>query len=113
MFSPIPHCNQTIVFVTSMLLIIPVWAVMVNWFGTVSGRWGVVLGGGDSDSYAAKFLLLGAVYYLLGCFQGSTEALLRLQQVTHFNHFVISHSHLTVFWAMVYWAIGGLYYVWP
>jgi cytochrome c oxidase cbb3-type subunit 1 len=113
LYSPIPHWYQALAIVTSMLLIIPVWAVMVNWFGTVSGRWGTVLGGVDSDSYAAKFLLLGAVYYLLGCFQGSTEALLRLQQLTHFNDFVIAHSHLTVFGAMVNWAIGGLYYVWP
>jgi cytochrome c oxidase cbb3-type subunit I/II len=113
MYSPIPHWNQVIAVVTSMALIIPVWAVIVNWFGTVSGRWGPVLGGVDSDSYAAKFLLLGAVYYLLGCFQGSTEALFRLQQLTHFNDFVIAHSHLTVFGAMVNWAIGGLYYVWP
>src|SRR5437870_12662404 len=113
MYSPIPHWPQAIAIVTSMLLIIPVWAVTVNFFGTVSGRWGPILGGLDSDSYAAKFLLLGAVYYLLGCFQGSTEALLRLQQLTHFNDFVIAHSHLTVFGAMVNWAIGGLYYVWP
>ena len=113
MYSPIPHLNQVIAVVFSMLMIIPVWAVMVNWFGTVSGRWGEVLGGVDSDSYAAKFLLLGAVYYLLGCFQGSMEALFRLQQLTHFNDFVIGHSHLTVFGAMVNWAIAGLYYVWP
>lgn len=113
MYSPIPHLNQIIAVVFSMLMIIPVWAVMVNWFGTVSGRWGQVLGGVDSDSYAAKFLLLGAVSYLLGCFQGSTEALMRVQQLTHFTDFVIGHSHLTVFGAMVNWAIGGLYYVWP
>src|SRR5207247_1737213 len=30
MYSPIPHWNQTIAVVTSMLLIIPVWAVTVN-----------------------------------------------------------------------------------
>ena len=113
LYSPIPHWPQAIAIVTSMLLIIPVWAVTVNFFGTVSGRWGPVLGGLDSDSYAAKFLLLGAVYYLIGCFQGSTEALMRLQQLTHFNDFVIAHSHLTVFGAMVIWTVGGLYYVWP
>jgi cbb3-type cytochrome c oxidase subunit I/cbb3-type cytochrome c oxidase subunit II len=113
MYSPIPHLNQVIAVIFSMLLIIPVWSVVVNWFGTVSGRWGQVLGGVDSDSYAAKFLLLGAVYYLLGCFQGSTEALMRLQQLTHFTDFVIGHSHLTVFGAMINWGIGGIYYVWP
>jgi cytochrome c oxidase cbb3-type subunit 1 len=113
LYSPIPHMNQTMSITASMLLIIPVWAVIVNFFGTMKGRWGAVLGGGGGDNYAAKFLMLGAVYYLLGCFQGSTEALRRLQQLTHFNDFVISHSHLTVFGAMVVWAVGGLYYVWP
>src|SRR2546425_2279893 len=113
LYSPIPHMSQAIAIVTSMLLIIPVWSVTVNFFGTALGRWGRILGGVDADSYATKFLLLGAFYYLIGCFQGSTEALLRLQQLTHFNDFVIAHSHLTVFGAMVIWAVGGMYYVWP
>jgi cbb3-type cytochrome c oxidase subunit I/cbb3-type cytochrome c oxidase subunit II len=112
LYSPIPHMNQTIAITTSMMLIIPVWAVTINFFGTMVGRWGAVAGGGG-DNYGAKFLILGAIYYFLGCFQGSTEALRRVQQLTHFNDFVISHSHLTVFGAMVVWTIGGLYYIWP
>jgi cytochrome c oxidase cbb3-type subunit 1 len=51
--------------------------------------------------------------YLLGCFQGSTEALRVIQQPTHFTDFVISHSHLTVFGTFVVWTIGGLVYTWP
>ncbi|MHB8482976.1 MAG: cbb3-type cytochrome c oxidase subunit I [Nitrospiria bacterium] len=113
LYSPIPHMNQTIAIATSMLLIIPVWAVTVNFFGTMMGRWGAVAGGGGGSNYGAKFLILGAIYYLIGCFQGSTEALRRVQQLTHFNDFVIAHSHLTVFGAMVVWTIGGLYYTWP
>ncbi len=113
LFSPIPYWTQTISIVTSMMLIIPVWTVTVNFFGTVKGRWGKFLGGSRADDYAAKFLMLGAVYYLLGCFQGSVEALRRLQELTHFNDFVIAHSHLTVFGSMVTWAVGGLYYIWP
>ncbi len=113
LFSPIPYWTQTISIVTSMMLIIPVWVVAVNFFGTVRGRWGSVMGGSDADSYAAKFLIMGTLYYLLGCFQGSVEALRRMQELTHFNDFVIAHSHLTVFGAMVLWVVGGLYYIWP
>lgn len=113
LYSPIPHWTQTISIVTSMLLIIPVWTVTVNFFGTMLGRWGTVLGGGGADHYAAKFLMLGAVYYLLGCFQGSVEALRRMQELTHFNDFVIAHSHLTVFGTFIIWAVGSMYYVWP
>ena len=113
LYSPIPHWTQTISIVTSMLLIIPVWTVVANFFGTMFGRWGSVAGGVGADNYAAKFLMLGAVYYLLGCFQGSVEALRRLQELTHFNDFVIAHSHLTVFGTFVIWAVGSAYYVWP
>ncbi|MDP3090578.1 MAG: cbb3-type cytochrome c oxidase subunit I [Nitrospira sp.] len=113
LYSPIPHWTQTISIVTSMLLIIPVWTVVVNFFGTMLGRWGTVAGGGGGDNYAAKFLMMGAVYYLIGCFQGSVEALRRVQELTHFNDFVIAHSHLTVFGTFVVWAVGSAYYVWP
>lgn len=112
-YSPIPYHTQTLAIVTSVLLIIPVWTVTVNFFGTVLGRWGRVAGGGDADSYAAKFLLLGAVNYLLGCFQGSMESLRRMQELTHFNDFVISHSHITIFGTFILWVAGAIYFVWP
>lgn len=113
LFSPIPYHNQTISIVTSMMLIIPVWAVITNLFGTAKGRWGAIVGGWDADSYAAKFLLLATFFYLVGCFQGSTEALRRVQELTHFSDFVISHSHFTVFATFVLAAVGSMYYVWP
>ena len=113
LFSPIPYEHQTISIMTSMMLIIPVWAVVTNIFGTAKGRWGEILGGSSSDNYATKFVLLSTLYYLLGCFQGSTEALRRMQELTHFSDFVISHSHATVFGTFVIGVVGGMYYVWP
>jgi cbb3-type cytochrome c oxidase subunit I len=113
MLSPIPYWTQTIAVVMSILLIIPVWAVTVNFFGTIKGRWGAIASGKDGASYAAKFFMLGAIFYLLGSFQGSMEALRRMQVLTHFSDFAIAHSHFTVLGAMVVWAIGALYYVWP
>ena len=108
LYSPIADWAETIAIVTSMLLIIPVWTVLVNFFGTVMGRWDTM-----HRNLPAKFLIMGAIMYLFGCFQGSTEALRQIQQPTHFTDFVISHSHLTVFGTFVVWAMGGLLYVWP
>jgi cytochrome c oxidase cbb3-type subunit 1 len=108
LYSPIADWAETLAIVTSMLLIIPVWTVLVNFFGTVMGRWE-----GFGRNLPAKFLIMGAIMYLFGCFQGSTEALRNIQQPTHFTDFVISHSHLTVFGTFVVWAIGGLVYTWP
>lgn len=108
LYSPIADWAETIAIVTSMLLIIPVWTVLVNFFGTMTGKWHEFGG-----NLPAKFLIMGSIMYLIGCFQGSTEALRSLQQPTHFTDFVISHSHLTVFGTFVVWAMGGLNYVWP
>lgn len=112
-FSPIPYQHQTIAIMTGMMLIVPVWAVVANVFGTARGRWGEIAGGAGADHYAAKFLLLSALFYLLACFQGSTEALRRMQEITHFSDFVVSHSHGTIFGTFVTAVIGGMYYVWP
>ena len=108
LYSPIADWAETLAIVTSMLLIIPVWTVLVNFFGTVSGRWDAF-----GRNLPAKFLIMGSLMYLAGCFQGSVEALRSIQQPTHFSDFVISHSHLTVFGTFVVWAMGGLVYVWP
>jgi cytochrome c oxidase cbb3-type subunit 1 len=108
LYSPIADWAETLAIITSMLLIIPVWTVVVNFFGTMNGRWQTF-----GTNLPAKFLIMGTIMYLFGCFQGSTEALRAIQQPTHFTDFVISHSHLTVFGVFVVWAIGGLVYTWP
>ena len=91
LYSPIADWAETISIVTSMLLIIPVWTVLQNFFGTMVGRWHTF-----GQNLTAKFLIVGSI-----------------KQPTHFTDFVISHSHLTVFGTFVIWAIGGLIYVWP
>jgi cytochrome c oxidase cbb3-type subunit 1 len=112
-FSPIPYHSQTLSIVASMMLIVPVWAVVTNMFGTAWGRFRAIFTGTSGDDIAARFLILATGFYLVGCFQGSTEALRGLQELTHFTDFVISHSHFTVFATFVLAAVGSLYYVWP
>ncbi|HYE91380.1 MAG TPA: cbb3-type cytochrome c oxidase subunit I, partial [Terriglobales bacterium] len=78
LYSPIADWAETIAIVSSMMLIVPVWTVLQNFFGTMTGRWREF-----STNLPAKFLIVGAVMYLVGCFQGSVEALRALQQPTH------------------------------
>ena len=108
LYSPIADWAETIAIVSSMMLIVPVWTVLQNFFGTMTGRWRDL-----GANLPAKFLIVGAVLYLIGCFQGSVEALRSLQQPTHFTDFVVGHSHITVFGTFVMWAIAGAVYVWP
>ena len=108
LYSPIADWAETIAIVSSVMLIIPVWTVLQNFFGTMLGRWQEF-----GRNLPAKFLITGAVLYLVGCFQGSMEALRSIQQPTHFTDFVVSHSHLTIVGTFILWAVGGAVYVWP
>jgi cytochrome c oxidase cbb3-type subunit 1 len=108
LYSPIADWAETIAIVSSMMLIIPVWTVLQNFFGTLAGRWREL-----GHNLPAKFFVVGSLMYLIGCFQGSISALRLVQQPTHFTDFVIAHSHLTVFGTFVMWAVGGAVYVWP
>src|SRR5438094_10554341 len=91
-----------------MMLIIPVWAVIQNFFGTVGQRWR-----GLGSNLPAKFLVTGSLMYLVGCFQGSIEALGVLQRPTHFTDCVVGHSHITLSRTFVVCALAGAVYVWP
>ncbi len=108
LYSPIADWAETLAIITSMLLIVPVWTVLQNFFGSMIGRWHTF-----GTNLTAKFLIMGSLMYLVGCFQGSLEALRSFQVPTHFTDFVISHSHLTVFGTFVVWAMGGTIYVIP
>lgn len=108
LFSPIVDWAETLAIAASIMLIVPVAAVLVNFYGTLRGRWHSF-----QDNFTVKLLVVGTLFYFLGSLQGSFEALRGLQKPTHFTDFVIAHSHLTVFGGYVVYALAACYYVWP
>jgi cytochrome c oxidase cbb3-type subunit 1 len=109
-YSPIAEWAQTIAIAASMMLILPVWAFSANVWGTMRGQWRQFAGPGN---YALKFLILGAVWYLITCFQGPTQALRGIQALTHFGEYNVGHAHSAVYGAFAIWAMSGIYYVVP
>jgi len=109
LFSPIPAWTQTVAIFASMMLIIPVWTVVTNFYGTLKGgAWSAF-----QTDFTVKLLIFGAAMYFIGSTQGSVEALRSLQVPTHFTDFVIAHSHATVFGGYVIFVLAACYYVWP
>ncbi|HWR72133.1 MAG TPA: cbb3-type cytochrome c oxidase subunit I, partial [Nitrospirota bacterium] len=82
LLSPIPAWTQTMAIVASMMLIIPVWTVVANFFGTLKGNWGKF-----QTDFTVKLMIFGAAMYFIGSTQGSFEALRSIQQPTHFTDF--------------------------
>lgn len=108
LLSPIPYWTQTIAIFSSMMLIIPVWTVVANFFGTLKGKWSTF-----QTDITVRLLIFGAAMYFIGSTQGSFEALRLLQVPTHFTDFVIAHSHATVFGGYIVFVLAACYYVWP
>ncbi len=67
---PISQWLQTIAITFSLMLLIPVWAVVYNFFATMKGQWQQL-----RDNVPLKFLMSGVVFYLLTCFQGPMHSL--------------------------------------
>ena len=108
-YSPIAEWAQTIAIAASMMLILPVWAFSINMWGTMRGKWSEFVG----DNYTVKFVMLGAIWYLITCFQGPLEALRGMQRLTHFGDFNVGHAHSAVFGVFAIWGMAAIYYVLP
>ena len=67
---PISQWLQTISIVFSVMLLIPVWAVVYNFIATMKGEWHQL-----NDNVSLKFLMSGTIFYLLTCFQGPMHSL--------------------------------------
>jgi cbb3-type cytochrome c oxidase subunit I len=107
-WGPVPYWLQTIAIIFSVLLIIPVSTVVVNFLGTVRGHWDLLI-----KSPPIRFFITGTIFYLITCLQGPTQALRSVSQVVKFTNWVPGHAHLALFGTFSFMAFGGVYYVLP
>lgn len=105
---PISQWLQTIAIVFSVMLLIPVWSVVYNFFATVKGQWHQM-----RDNVPLKFLMSGVVFYLLTCFQGPMHSLRSVNAIVSKTDWIPGHAHMAVLGAFSFFAIAGTYYVTP
>jgi cytochrome c oxidase cbb3-type subunit 1 len=107
-YSAIPQWVQTVAIVASVLLMLPVWTVLTNFFGTMKGNWYKAL-----SSVPLKFLIAGALFYLITCIQGPLQSLATLQPILHFTDWVVGHAHMALLGAFSFWAVAAIYVLIP
>ena len=105
---PISQWLQTVSILFSAMLIIPVWTVIVNFFGTVSGKWEKV-----RQDPILKFLMAGTTFYLLTCFQGPMHSLRTVNAIVSKTDWIVGHAHMAVFGAFSFFAIAGSLFAVP
>jgi cbb3-type cytochrome c oxidase subunit I len=105
---PVPTWLKVIATVDSVGMVIPVMVVLINLWYTAKGRLGEI-----HADIGAKFVFTGTIMYFFVSIQGSLMALPQVQRITHFNNWVIAHSHIGVLGFAGMIALGGIYYVLP
>jgi cytochrome c oxidase cbb3-type subunit 1 len=105
---PISQWLQTISIVFSVMLIIPVWAVVYNFIATMKGQWHQL-----SDNVSLKFLMSGTIFYLLTCFQGPMHSLRSVNAIVSKTDWIPGHAHMAVLGTFSFIAMAGVYYVIP
>lgn len=105
---PVPYWLQTVAIAFSVTLIIPVWTVLTNFYGTLNGKWGAV-----KESVPLKFLVSSMVFYFITCFQGPMQALRSVSAITHFTNWVVGHAHLALLGTFSFIMFASIYYALP
>jgi cytochrome c oxidase cbb3-type subunit 1 len=105
---PISQWLQTIAIAFSVMLLIPVWAVVYNLFATMKGQWHQL-----RESVPLKFLMSGIVFYLLTCFQGPMHSLRTVNAIVSKTDWIPGHAHMAVLGCFSFLAIAGTYFTVP
>ena len=105
---PVPTWLKVVAIVDSIAMVIPVMAFLINIWYTAKGKLGEI-----HADVGAKFVFTGTIMYFFVSIQGSLMALPDVQRVTHFNNWVVAHSHIGVLGFAGMIALGGLYYTIP
>ena len=105
---PVPTWLKVIAIVDSIAMVIPVMVFLINIWYTAKGKLGEI-----HADIAGKFIFTGTVMYFFVSIQGSMMALPIVQRVTHFNNWVVGHSHIGVLGFAGMIALGGMYYILP
>jgi len=108
LWAPIPPWLKTIAGAESIGMILPVVAFMMNIFLTMRGNWNRFM-----TSIPLRFVITGWAAYILVSYQGSHQALVGINLLTHFTQYVPGHAHLALMFFAASTIMGGMYYAIP
>ena len=105
---PMPTWIGEFAVISSVLLAIPVLAVVVNHLATPANNWKRVL-----ESFPLRFSVIGSVFYLFTCIQGPFQTTHAVNWFVHFTEWVQAHAHLALAGAFTCYGIAAAFYIFP
>ena len=108
LWSPIPMWTQYASVVASVGVHVVVYTVVFNIIATMASDWSRVF-----QNISLRFILVGALCYLITCIQCAVHTTLSVQEIIHFTDWVVGHAHLVLFGTFSFWAFAFIYYLLP
>jgi cytochrome c oxidase cbb3-type subunit 1 len=90
------------------MMLLPVLAFATNMRGTIRHNWKKCW-----RSNALRFIVLGAICYLLSSVQGSLEALPSINKAVHFTQYTVGHAHFGMYAFFSLIMFGAIYFIGP
>jgi cbb3-type cytochrome c oxidase subunit I len=106
--SPVPEWLKAVAVISSVMLLVPVMSVLVNFFLTMKGKWGML-----GANIPLRFFITAMWFYLLTCFTGPFQATRWINWYLHFTHWVVGHAHFALLGTFGFVAWGAIYYCVP
>ena len=106
--APLPAWIPSISTVFTVLTLIPLLAIAINWKQTLAGarvNW--------NESLPLRFVLFGAVAYLLAGALSIADSLPQVSQTTHFTFFTSARTQLLLYGFFGMTMFGAIYYIVP
>jgi cbb3-type cytochrome c oxidase subunit I len=103
--TPTPAWLKTIATLSSISLLIPVFAFTINILGTMKGNWEKFF-----TNLPLRFTMTAFVFYFLTNIQGAFQAVQPFNQMTHFTNFVVAHAHLALLGGFTILGMGVIDY---
>src|SRR6185437_7679012 len=106
--SPVPEWLKAIAVISSIFLLVPVFAALTNFFMTMKGRWQMVV-----TDLPLRFALTSTVFYYITCIQGPFQATRWINWYIHFSQWVVGHAHLALLGTFSFISTASIYYGLP
>lgn len=105
---PLPAWMISTSVAANFLLIVPILAVALNWLLTAAGHYQKVF-----QNVTLRFVLFGAVSYLLATMMGVVLGVPEVSRVTHFTYVEVARVWLGLLGFIMMVLLGSLYYIMP
>jgi cbb3-type cytochrome c oxidase subunit I len=111
-YGPGPDWLENVAITFSVLMLLPVFAVVYNFFKTAQGRWHLLFDG-SPEHLPLRFFMVGGLAYFLTCTQGPFQALKTINSYFHLSYWVVGHAHLAFLASFSFINMAAIYHVLP